>query len=116
MFHSDRGSQYASQPFQELLRGRGIQASMSRQGDCWITRVAETLFGSLKVERLHGLHLKLFVRPKMKCSIGCSGIPNTTSFDTQYVSPMQYEQNWARRHGALCKFNGGCEVEKAMEQ
>src|ERR1035437_9936425 len=58
IFHSDRGSQYASQPFQELLRGRGIQASMSRKGDCWDNACSETLFGSLKVERLHGLHFE----------------------------------------------------------
>ena len=34
IFHSDRGSQYASQTFQELLGGRGIKASMSRKGNC----------------------------------------------------------------------------------
>jgi putative transposase len=38
IFHSDRGSQYASQQFQELLRERGIKASMSRKGNCWDTQ------------------------------------------------------------------------------
>jgi hypothetical protein len=38
-------------------------------GDC-----SETLFGSLKVERLHGQRLKLSVRPRMKPSLGCSAI------------------------------------------
>ena len=28
---------------------------MSRKGDCWDNAVTETLFGSLKVERLHGM-------------------------------------------------------------
>jgi len=32
----------------------GITPSMSRQGDCWDNACSETLFGSLKVERLHG--------------------------------------------------------------
>jgi len=39
IFHSDRGSQYASQQFQELLRERGIKASMSRKGNSGTTPV-----------------------------------------------------------------------------
>ena len=47
IFHSDRGSQYASVPFRELLRKRGITASMSRKGNCWDNACSETLFGSI---------------------------------------------------------------------
>jgi transposase InsO family protein len=54
IFHSDRGSQYASQEFRHVLAGYGIEASMSRRGNCWDNACSETLFGSLKVERLHG--------------------------------------------------------------
>ena len=54
IFHSDRGSQYASSRYAELLAGHGIKASMSRKGNCWDNACSETLFGSLKVERLHG--------------------------------------------------------------
>ena len=32
-----------------------MESSMSRKGDCWDNAVTETLFGSLKVERLHGM-------------------------------------------------------------
>jgi hypothetical protein len=32
-----------------------MRGSMSRKGNCWATAVTETLFGSLKVERLHGM-------------------------------------------------------------
>jgi putative transposase len=35
IFHSDRGSQYASHDFRDVLKGYGITASMSRRGDCW---------------------------------------------------------------------------------
>lgn len=31
-----------------------MEISMSRKGDCWDNAVTETLFGCLKVERLHG--------------------------------------------------------------
>lgn len=33
--HSDRGSQYASNEFRQLLKMNGFKGSMSRQGDCW---------------------------------------------------------------------------------
>ncbi len=51
--HSDRGSQYASQAFRQLLKKHGIKGSMSRKGDCWDNAVVESFFGSLKQERVH---------------------------------------------------------------
>ena len=58
IFHSDRGSQYASYRYTELLAEHGIKASMSRKGNCWDNACSETLFGSLKVERLHGIEFQ----------------------------------------------------------
>jgi putative transposase len=37
--HSDRGSQYASQNYRELLDRYGLQGSMSRKGNCWDTQL-----------------------------------------------------------------------------
>ena len=50
IFHSDRGSQYCSNDFQRLLKTHGIRSSMSRKGDCWDNAVAESFFGTLKLE------------------------------------------------------------------
>jgi len=50
--HSDRGSQYASKAFRQLLKAHGFKGSMSRKGDCWDNAVAESFFGSLKQERV----------------------------------------------------------------
>ena len=50
MFHSDQGSQYASDDYRELLDARGIECSMSRKGDCWDNAVVESFFGTLKTE------------------------------------------------------------------
>ena len=50
MFHSDRGSQYASHDFRCRLRGLGITQSMSRVGNCWDNAVVESFFGTLKQE------------------------------------------------------------------
>lgn len=53
MHHSDRGSQYASNEYRELLEANAILASMSRKGNCWDNAVAESFFKSLKVERVY---------------------------------------------------------------
>ncbi len=52
IFHSDRGSQYASYEFTSLLRAYDglVKQSMSRKGNCWDNAVAESFFKSLKVE------------------------------------------------------------------
>jgi transposase InsO family protein len=52
--HFDRGSQYASDIFQALLKRYGFECSMSRKGNCWDNAVAESFFHSLKVEAIHG--------------------------------------------------------------
>ena len=48
--HSDRGSQYASSEYRELLERAGIRQSMSRKGDCWDNAVAESFFATLEWE------------------------------------------------------------------
>lgn len=50
VFHSDRGSQYASHAFQTYLKGRGLIQSMSRKGNCWDNACSESFFGTLKQE------------------------------------------------------------------
>lgn len=52
LFHSDRGSQYCSTDFQNMLAMYGMISSMSRKGNCWDNSVAESFFGSLKTERV----------------------------------------------------------------
>jgi transposase InsO family protein len=54
ILHSDRGSQYCSGDFQDLLASYGMRSSMSRKGNCWDNAPTESLWGSLKVGRLYG--------------------------------------------------------------
>lgn len=54
--HSDRGSQYASDRYRQLLSRHGFIGSMSRKGNCWDNAVAESFFGSLKQERVQWRH------------------------------------------------------------
>ena len=50
--HSDRGSQYASELYQDLLDEHGFVCSMSRKGNCWDNAIAERFFLNLKMERV----------------------------------------------------------------
>jgi putative transposase len=50
IFHSDRGSQYASYAVRRRLWRHGMRQSMSRKGDCWDNAVAESFFATLKKE------------------------------------------------------------------
>ena len=52
IIHSDRGSQYASYAFTDILKNYNslVKQSMSKKGNCWDNAVAESFFKSLKVE------------------------------------------------------------------
>lgn len=52
IFHSDRGTQYASYRFTNILKSHNglVKQSMSRKGNCWDNAIAESFFKSLKVE------------------------------------------------------------------
>lgn len=53
IWHTDRGSQYASYSHKDLLKENGITQSMSRKGNCWDNAVAESFFKSLKNELVY---------------------------------------------------------------
>ena len=53
VWHTDRGSQYASKSHRDLLKEHHIIQSMSRKGDCWDNAVAESFFHTLKTELTH---------------------------------------------------------------
>jgi putative transposase len=56
--HTDRGSQYASDNYTELLSKNGMTASMSRKGNCYDNAMVESFFRTLKVELIYGRSFK----------------------------------------------------------
>jgi putative transposase len=50
--HSDRGSQYASNDYTDLLKAHGIQISMSRKGNPWDNAAVESFMKTLKYEEV----------------------------------------------------------------
>jgi transposase InsO family protein len=61
LVHSDRGVQYASNVFRQLLWRNKLRQSMSRKGNCWDNAVAESFFSTLKTE--------LDLRPSMPAAM-----------------------------------------------
>lgn len=51
--HSDRGVQYASQAFRDLLSHYGLIASMSRRANCYDNAAMESFWSTFKMERLY---------------------------------------------------------------
>jgi transposase InsO family protein len=58
IFHSDRGVQYASNEFTEMLKSKNCIASMSRKGNCWDNACAESFFHTLKTEEVNFQYYK----------------------------------------------------------
>ena len=54
LHHSDRGVQYASNEYRELLDAQKAVVSMSRKGNCWDNAVAESFFATLEIELIEG--------------------------------------------------------------
>jgi transposase InsO family protein len=51
--HSDRGSQYCSYEYRNILERFGLKASMSRKGNCYDNAPMESFWGTLKQELVH---------------------------------------------------------------
>ena len=67
LHHSDRGVQYASEDYRQMLAKHGIEVSMSNKGDCWDNAVMESFWSTLKTERVYQEHYA--TREEAKASI-----------------------------------------------
>jgi len=102
LHHSDRGCQYTSSCYQEELARWGLQASMSRRGNCYDNAVAESFFSTLKAElesygqyrtrqqavsELFDYIERFYNRQRLHSSLG-------------YLSPAEFERQQERQHHA----------------
>jgi putative transposase len=92
--HSDRGSQYCSHAYQELLQQHGLLCSMSRKGECQDNACAETFFHSLKVEWIYGEPLKSRCRTKQEIREYIEVFYNRQRLHSKigYISPCDFER------------------------
>jgi len=99
LFHSDRGSQYASHAVRAKLAEYGMVASMSRKGNCWDNAPTESFFNSLKNERLHGVNYATREQAAMDLFAYIEGFYNRTRRHSSlgYLSPIQFLEQWICR-------------------
>jgi putative transposase len=53
LVHTDRGSQYCSHKYRNIIANNKLIGSMSRRGNCWDNAISESFFHTLKVELIH---------------------------------------------------------------
>ena len=91
--HSDRGVQYTSDDYQDLLKRHGIQCSMSGRGNCYDNAAVESFFGLLKRERVNQMHYR--TREEARADIfeyiECFYNRKRLHSYLGYVSPADYE-------------------------
>lgn len=92
--HSDRGSQYASTAYRQLLRLHRCIGSMSRKGNCWDNSVAESFFGHLKQERVQWqcYQTRLEAQQDVLKYIAMLYNPYRLHSYLGYLSPNQFEK------------------------
>jgi len=98
LHHSDRGSQYASQVFQDQLKGYGMTCSMSRKGNCWDNAPTESWFNSFKNERVHGVRYASHDDMRATAFEYIEVFYNRTRKHSTlgYQSPAQYLDQWIK--------------------
>ncbi|HAS3629906.1 TPA: IS3 family transposase [Vibrio cholerae] len=82
--HSDRGSQYCSNDYRDIITAYNLKQSMSRKGNCWDNACVESLFHSMKVEAIQ--YEPIMTRDEMRQTL------------FEYI---EVDYNRTRRHSAL---------------
>jgi len=97
--HSDRGVQYASEAYRQLLKAHHIKQSMSRKVNCYDNAITETFFHTLKVECV-------YQQPHLQFSSQEQAIMEITDYidkfynnkrlhsSLDYLSPVDYETRY----------------------
>lgn len=94
IFHSDRGSQYASSIHRELLYRNGIRGSMSARGKSGDNAKAESFFRTLKVEEVYLSEYQNLIEARSRIQSFIENIYNRKRLHSSlgYRSPAQFEQ------------------------
>jgi transposase InsO family protein len=96
IFHSDRGVQYASNEFKDLIKGKPIIQSMSRKGNCWDNAVAENFFKILKSELIYHKHFYSHFQARVSIAEFIEGWYNRQRRHSYlgYMTPVEFENKY----------------------
>src|SRR4051794_5274665 len=99
LHHSDRGSQYASNDYTDLLKANGIVISMSRKGNPWDNAACESFMKTLKYEEVlrneyrHLAEARAFIRKFLEMVYNEKRLHSALG----YMSPARFEKDAAAR-------------------
>jgi transposase InsO family protein len=95
LMHSDRGVQYASHEYRELLKQFKMTQSMSRKANCWDNAPMESFFKSLKVERIYQLRYTSRAQARLDVVNWIEGFYNLERLHStiDYQSPVDLENS-----------------------
>lgn len=98
--HSDRGSQYASNDYTELLKAHGIDISMSRKGNPWDNATCESFMKTLKYEEVHRNEYRDLAQARASIHQFLEKVYNQKRLHSAlgYVPPVEFEASLAAQN------------------
>jgi putative transposase len=95
--HSDRGVQYASDDYTQLLLDHGIGISMSRKGNPWDNAACESFMKTLKYEEVHRREYRNLADARARIGEFLEGVYNEKRLHSalQYRAPNEFERRLA---------------------
>ena len=94
--HSDRGSQYCSREYRNLLERLGLKASMSGRGNCYDNAPMESFWGMLKQELVHHRRYRTRLEAMQDITEYIEIFYNRQRLQAKlvFLSPVAYEQRY----------------------
>jgi transposase InsO family protein len=95
--HSDRGVQYASGDYTQLLKDHHIDISMSRKGNPWDNAACESFMKTLKYEEVYRTEYRNLADARGRIGEFLEGVYNEKRLHSalQYLAPNEFERRSA---------------------
>lgn len=103
MHHSDRGSQYASHDYTDLLKAQGAKISMSRRGNPYDNATCESFMKSLKYEEVYRQEYRNMEEALISIEHFLETVYNQKRLHSAlgYVPPIEFEQSPPKQSAAI---------------